>query len=63
MMTVHFGKFSEAEHLGKERNGLGKAYHSKRLDYDINFPEYFDVMHMKSSQKLIPPEFSDVMIT
>ena len=24
--------------------------------------EYFDVMHMKSLQKLIPPEFSDVMI-
>ena len=25
--------------------------------------EYVDVMHMKSLRKLIPPEFSDVMIT
>ena len=25
--------------------------------------EYFDVMHIKSLRKLIPPEFSDVMIT
>ena len=24
--------------------------------------EYFDVMHMKSLRKIIPPEFSDVII-
>ena len=27
-----------------------------------NSPEYFDVMDMKSLQKIISPEFSDVMI-
>ena len=28
----------------------------------LNPLEYFDVMDMKSLQKIIPPEFSDVMI-
>ena len=27
-----------------------------------NSPRIFDVMHMKSLRKIIPPEFSDVMI-
>ena len=34
-----------------------------RLDDDINSPRIFDVMHMKSLRKLIPPDFLDVMIT
>ena len=25
--------------------------------------EYFDVMHMKSLRKIVPPKFSDVMMT
>ena len=51
------------EHFGESRVLYVGVYHSKSLDYDINSPRCFDVMHMKSLQNSIPPEFSDVMIT